>query len=156
MSFTIATVNVNGLRAAARKGMGDWLASTSADVITLQEVRAPEELLAGLVGEGWTIVGGWATAYDKGRSHPVHIEVALEEYDQHNSMWESKPATMIRKVAKAQALRELYPGCFKGTYVAEEMPAEDPRAVSYDVPEPDVPDFDEAEAAETDVPEFIE
>ena len=57
MSFTIATVNVNGLRAAARKGMGDWLASTSADVITLQEVRAPEELLAGLVGEGWTIVG---------------------------------------------------------------------------------------------------
>ena len=57
MTFTIATVNVNGLRAAARKGMGDWLAATSADVITLQEVRAPEELLAGLVGEGWSIAG---------------------------------------------------------------------------------------------------
>ena len=36
MTFTIATVNVNGLRAAARTGMGDWLAATSADVITLQ------------------------------------------------------------------------------------------------------------------------
>lgn len=57
MTFTLSTVNVNGLRAAARKGMGDWLAETAADVITLQEVRAPEELLAGLVGEDWTIVG---------------------------------------------------------------------------------------------------
>ena len=57
MTFTLATVNVNGLRAAARKGMGDWLASTSADVVTLQEVRAPGELLAGLVGDDWTIVG---------------------------------------------------------------------------------------------------
>ena len=57
MTFTIATVNVNGLRAAARKGMADWLGTTSADVITLQEVRAPDELLAGLVGEDWTIAG---------------------------------------------------------------------------------------------------
>ncbi|MCG7308209.1 exodeoxyribonuclease III [Brachybacterium sp. ACRRE] len=57
MTFTLATVNVNGLRAAARKGMGDWLAETPADVVTLQEVRAPEELLADLVGEGWRIVG---------------------------------------------------------------------------------------------------
>ncbi|ATG51520.1 exodeoxyribonuclease III [Brachybacterium vulturis] len=57
MSFTLATVNVNGLRAAARKGMGEWLAATPADVVTLQEVRAPEELLGGLLGEDWTIVG---------------------------------------------------------------------------------------------------
>ena len=57
MTFTLATVNVNGLRAAARKGMADWLATTAAYVITLQEVRAPEELLADLVGEDWTIVG---------------------------------------------------------------------------------------------------
>lgn len=106
---------------------------------------------------GWELVGGWATAYDRGRSHPVHVEVAFEEYYQGNAMWEAKPATMIRKVAKAQALRELYPGCFKGTYVAEEMPAEDPRAVSCDVPEPEVPEFmDEEQATEADVPDFIE
>lgn len=41
----IATVNVNGIRAAARKGMGDWLAETAADVVLMQEVRAPEELV---------------------------------------------------------------------------------------------------------------
>jgi exodeoxyribonuclease-3 len=54
MSFTIATVNVNGLRAAVRKGMPEWVAATTADVITLQEVRAPDELVADLVGEGWS------------------------------------------------------------------------------------------------------
>lgn len=98
-----------------------------------------------VVPSGWRVVGGWATAYDKGRSHPVHVEVPIEEYDQHNAMWESKPATMIRKVAKAQALRELYPGCFGSTYVAEEMPEGDERAVAYEVEEPDVPDFFDAD-----------
>ena len=96
-----------------------------------------------IVPSGWTLIGGWATAYDKNRSHPVHIEVPLSEYDQGNTMWESKPATMIRKVAKAQALRELYPGNFANTYIAEEMPPEDPCAVSYEVEEPNIPAFGE-------------
>lgn len=56
MTLTIATVNVNGLRAAARKGMAEWLAQTPADVITLQEVRAPGDLVAGLLGEDWAEV----------------------------------------------------------------------------------------------------
>lgn len=56
MTFTIATVNVNGLRAAARKGMEEWLGSNGADIITLQEVRAPAELVAGLLGDSWTEV----------------------------------------------------------------------------------------------------
>lgn len=125
--------------------------------IVVSDGSTMEEVCGCIVQKGWELVGGWAIAYDRGRSHPVHIAVPLEEYAQDNSMWESKPATMIRKVAKAQALRELYPGCFKGTYVAEEMPAEDPRAVSYDVPEPEVPEFlDEEQATEADVPDFIE
>ncbi len=96
-----------------------------------------------VVPPGCELVGGWATAYDRSRSHPVDVEVALSEYDQGNTMWESKPATMIRKVAKAQALRELYPGCFKNTYVSEELPDEGgPQAVECVVePMPDVPDF---------------
>ncbi|WP_460997820.1 exodeoxyribonuclease III [Trueperella pyogenes] len=52
----VATVNVNGIRAAARKGMGEWIASTGADVLLLQEVRAPEELVADLIGDGYAIV----------------------------------------------------------------------------------------------------
>lgn len=62
----IATVNVNGLRAAARKGMHDWLAEAAPDVVTLQEVRAPDELVADLMGEGWNLVH--AECSDKGRA----------------------------------------------------------------------------------------
>ncbi|WP_022873228.1 exodeoxyribonuclease III [Nesterenkonia alba] len=36
----IGTVNVNGIRAAHRKGMGEWLADRELDILTLQEVRA--------------------------------------------------------------------------------------------------------------------
>src|SRR3546814_1495066 len=38
--LTVTSANVNGLRAAAKKGFVEWLAATSADVLCLQEVRA--------------------------------------------------------------------------------------------------------------------
>lgn len=41
--FTAVTANVNGIRAAARRGGLDWLADADADVICLQEVRATHE-----------------------------------------------------------------------------------------------------------------
>lgn len=78
-----------------------------------------------IVGENSeTLVGGWAEVYDKGRAHPSRAEVGLAEYDQHRSLWKSKPATMIRKVALVQALREAYPGAYGGIYDGSEMPEE--------------------------------
>jgi exodeoxyribonuclease-3 len=41
--------NVNGLRAAARKGFPEWLATTRPDVLALQEVRALPDQLTGEV-----------------------------------------------------------------------------------------------------------
>jgi len=41
----IITLNCNGIRAAARKGLFDWLPEQDADVICLQEIRAPVEVL---------------------------------------------------------------------------------------------------------------
>jgi exodeoxyribonuclease-3 len=41
----IITLNVNGIRSAARKGLFDWLSRQSADVVCLQEVRAQAEHL---------------------------------------------------------------------------------------------------------------
>ena len=43
--FTTVTANVNGIRAAARRGGLQWLAQLDADVICLQEVRATHEQL---------------------------------------------------------------------------------------------------------------
>ncbi len=42
----IVTLNVNGIRAAARKGLFDWLARERADVVCLQEVRAQADQIA--------------------------------------------------------------------------------------------------------------
>lgn len=43
--LTIATVNVNGVRAAFRRGMAEWIGSRAPDVLLLQEVRASDEIL---------------------------------------------------------------------------------------------------------------
>jgi exodeoxyribonuclease-3 len=52
--LTIATVNVNGIRAAFRRGMDTWLDQRKPDVLLLQEVRASDEILADhLAEEGW-------------------------------------------------------------------------------------------------------
>jgi len=53
--LTIATVNVNGIRAAFRRGMGEWLAQREPDILLLQEVRAPDEVLHELLGDGWHV-----------------------------------------------------------------------------------------------------
>lgn len=42
----VVTANVNGIRAAARKGFFEWLYKSKADVVCLQEVRAQVEQLA--------------------------------------------------------------------------------------------------------------
>ncbi|MDO4242393.1 MAG: exodeoxyribonuclease III [Actinomyces sp.] len=52
----IATVNVNGIRAAARKGMGQWIAQAAPDVLLLQEVRAEESIAADLLPGYRTVV----------------------------------------------------------------------------------------------------
>ncbi|MGP2440940.1 exodeoxyribonuclease III [Streptomyces sp. JW3] len=66
--LTVTTANVNGLRAAAKKGFVEWLAGTSADVLCLQEVRAePEQLPEGVrEPEGWYVTHAPAAA--KGRA----------------------------------------------------------------------------------------
>ncbi|HKY69350.1 MAG TPA: exodeoxyribonuclease III [Gammaproteobacteria bacterium] len=43
--FRIITLNVNGMRAAARKGVFSWLAKQKADVVCLQEIRATQAVL---------------------------------------------------------------------------------------------------------------
>ena len=39
----IITYNINGIRAALRKGLDEWLKSTDPDVICFQEIKARKE-----------------------------------------------------------------------------------------------------------------
>ncbi len=47
----IITLNVNGLRSAARKGLLEWLPAQDADVVCLQEIRAQGEALDAIAGQ---------------------------------------------------------------------------------------------------------
>lgn len=72
------------------------------------------------------IVGGWARIFAKDRE-PELYTVSFDEYAGRkkdgtlNSQWATKPATMIRKVAVVQGLRECFPEDFEGLYSPEEM-----------------------------------
>ena len=66
------------------------------------------------------IVGGWARVFRKGMK-PFYSEVGFDEYTTNKNLWLSKPATMIRKVALVQALREAFPANFQGMYDRSEM-----------------------------------
>ncbi|MCC4907895.1 exodeoxyribonuclease III [Microbacterium sp. cx-59] len=61
----IASVNVNGIRAAVRNGMAGWLDSAGVDVLTLQEVRAERVHLEDAL-PGWHLVHD--ESLTKGRS----------------------------------------------------------------------------------------
>lgn len=77
------------------------------------------------VWPGEQLLGGWCEVKDSRWDWPLRQEVAFSEYDQGNSVWEDKPATMIRKVAIAQTLREAYPNAFQGSYDVSELWYED-------------------------------
>ncbi|HEV7951159.1 MAG TPA: exodeoxyribonuclease III [Glaciihabitans sp.] len=62
----IASINTNGIRAAFRKGMGDWLSARDVDILAIQEVRASTEDIENLLGPEWDILHDAATA--KGRA----------------------------------------------------------------------------------------
>ena len=69
-ALRVATANVNGIRAAERRGGLTWLADANCDVICLQEVRATraqlEEALSSSPLASWHIAH--AEAPDKGRA----------------------------------------------------------------------------------------
>lgn len=78
------------------------------------------------------IIGGYAEVWRKDRTYSTRIEVSFDEYAGRkkdgtlNSQWAKKPATMIRKVALVQALREAFPKSFGGMYIAEEQGIDEP------------------------------
>ena len=76
------------------------------------------------VYDGEELLGGWAKVYRKDRTRPNYEEVKLSEYNTGKSLWASKPATMIRKVALVHALREAFPSTYGLTYDESEISVE--------------------------------
>ena len=77
----ILSYNVNGIRAALRKGFAEWLMGTKADVICIQETKATEDQVDTAVFEDMGYEHYWFSAQKKGYSGvaiftkktPLHI-----------------------------------------------------------------------------------
>ncbi|MGN1358693.1 MAG: phage recombination protein Bet [Bacilli bacterium] len=67
------------------------------------------------------LVGGWAKVFFKSNKGTERSTVSLDEYTTNKNLWATKPATMIRKVAVVQALREAFPSALSQLYIEEEM-----------------------------------
>lgn len=96
-------------------------------IVMANETGAINNRSGALVLPGETLVGGWAKVYVHGYDVPVENVVGFEEYAGRkkdgslNNQWATKPATMIRKVALVQSLREAFPEDFAGLYDQAEM-----------------------------------
>lgn len=87
----IISYNVNGIRAAIRKGFLEWLEAANPDVLCLQEIKAePHQLEDGIL-ENLKYHHYWYPAEKKGYSgvsiwtkeKPLHVEIGcgIEKYD---------------------------------------------------------------------------
>lgn len=69
------------------------------------------------------LIGAYCIVKRKGAEKPIYVFVELSEYTTGKSLWNEqtgKPATMIKKVAEAQALRMAFQDLLGGTYCDEE------------------------------------
>ena len=88
---TIISYNVNGIRAALKKGWAEWAKATNADVIGLQEIKAQTYQLDLSIFEDLGYHHYWFSAQKKGYSgvallckeKPLHVEYGcgIEKYD---------------------------------------------------------------------------
>ena len=63
---------------------------------------------------GSKLLGGWSLTQRKDRAEPHRTTVSFAEYNTSQNLWVKMPATMIRKVAIVQGLREAFPTVYAG------------------------------------------
>ena len=99
----------------------DKFGGLTAGVIVLTADGDLKEREGTFVLDNEQLVGGWAKVVVNGYDSPLYASVSLKEYSTCQSNWKSKPSTMIRKVALAQALREAFPEEACALYEQEEI-----------------------------------
>jgi len=85
-----------------------------------------QEVEGAFVPPGWRLYGGWCVVYleRNGQKEEVWQRVLFQEYNREKASWKTMPATMIQKVAEAQAFRKAFPDLLSPLYIPEEMGAE--------------------------------
>jgi len=106
--LTVTTLNLNGIRSALSKGLADWVAATTPDVLCVQELKAqPGDLaaagaqtLAGLMGyfhcaakKGYSGVG----IYTRHEPSDVVMGIGVPEFDDEGRYLELRFDTPARR-----------------------------------------------------------
>ena len=106
----VLSYNVNGIRAALKKGFAEWLKATAADVICIQETKALKEQVDTSVLEELGYYHYWFSAQKKGYSGTailtkhkplsVRFGIGIEKHDQEGrvitfELHEMKRANLI-------------------------------------------------------------
>ncbi|MFC7581030.1 exodeoxyribonuclease III [Schaalia naturae] len=90
----ISTVNLNGIRAASRRGLGQWLERESPDVLLMQEVRADAPTARELLGGSWRLSvvpsrikgrAGVAVAVRAGAGEAIEVSATREILDEEET-----------------------------------------------------------------------
>lgn len=108
-----------GIVVAYTDNAGNFRMDTNGIPITKKKEGAS---LYEVIGE--VLIGGWCEVYRSRGSEYVdktYMEVSVKEYSTEKSNWNSRPATMIRKVAISQAFRNAFPNEYEGLYTEDEM-----------------------------------
>ena len=109
MAFRLVTLNVNGIRSAAKKGFVEWAESVSADCMGVQEVKAQSEDVAGHLDQVAGLQGHFHFAQKKGysgvglytRKTPSDVLVGFgnKEFDAEGRWVETRFDTNKRKLS---------------------------------------------------------
>ncbi len=125
MTWKLISWNVNGIRAAEKKGILDWLSATSADLVALQETKAhPDQLSPALLNPpGYQ--AAWSAAERKGysgtctysRHAPLKVIEGLGE-----SRFDTEGRTLILEFPSFVFLNIYFPNGGRGMdYVAHKL-----------------------------------
>jgi phage recombination protein Bet len=99
-----------------------------AGIIVRDAAGTMQHIEGSFYDESLELVGGWAKVYRKDRKRPFYIAVNFKECakmtrkGELNKFWDSMPATMIRKVPLARALREAFPSRLGNMVTVAEYP----------------------------------
>ena len=106
----IISWNVNGIRAAEKKGLFPWMEESGADIICLQETKAqPEQLDEKFTPTGWHVT--WASAEKKGYSGTViYSRVEPEETSLLGEAdFDREGRTLIQKIGNTHLINCYFP-----------------------------------------------
>ncbi|QPB07541.1 recombination protein [Campylobacter phage CJLB-5] len=103
-----------------RANRNPQLEGFEAGIVVINESGLQVERKGALVLPNDELVGGWARVYRKDFRVPVEVYVSMKEYNKSQSTWNSMPATMIRKTALVNALREAFPEDLGNMYTEDD------------------------------------